>query len=163
MRAFVTAVAAGIVVAAVAGVATGIPAAGAATVPAVAVSSATKSATLGDRVSVTVKLAAPRRARTVQLQTLTRDAYGSAIWSRIATQRVSRNAKYIFKPVLNQANRERFRAVARYKTGKRVVSNSVGGTVWSGTPLSKFSAYYATNGDLLVQAGMAAVGGFQSG
>ena len=146
MRAFAIAVTAATSLGAGIGVAAVIPPASATTVRAVTIVSASKSAVLGDRVAVTVKVASPTRARSVQLQTLTKDIYGNSSWSRISTQQVSGTARHTFRPVLNQANRERFRAVATYKTGKRVASKPVGVAVWSWTPLAKLPAYYTTNG-----------------
>jgi hypothetical protein len=122
------------------------PVASAATVRSVTVLAAPKSATLGNRVAITVKVASPAQARTVQLQTLTKDIYGNLSWSKVGAQHVNGVAKHTFKPVLNQANRQRFRAVAAYKSGRPVASKAVGVTVWSWTPLSKIPAYYATNG-----------------
>ena len=128
------------------GAVAGVPAASATTTRRVSVSAAHANVTLGERAVLTVTLSPVAGARTVQIQTLTKDIFGNTSWTRVSAQHVSGVAKHVFKPVVDHADQQRFRAVVSYTTGPSAVSKSLGITVWSWTPLWGFSSYYATNG-----------------
>lgn len=123
-----------------------VPIASAATAPAVRVVSHPAEALSGNRISVTVRVTDASHARVVRLQTQTKDIFGNTTWTNVAARRVKGTSRHTFRPVVDQVDRQRFRSVAKYSTGKVVESRAFGVTVWSWTPLSKFDAYYATNG-----------------
>ena len=108
--------------------------------------SAPANAVLGQRISISVKVASPSQARTVQLQTRTQDIFGNARWTRVSAKRVKGKTRHVFRPVVNQADSQRFRAVATYTVGPAVASRPVSVKVWSWTALSVIPDYYKTNG-----------------
>lgn len=123
-----------------------VPSASATTTQTVRVVAHPAEAVSGSRIKVAVRVTDASRARVVRLQTQTKDIFGNPSWINVAAQRVNGTSRHTLRAVVDQTDRQRFRAVAKYSTGKVVESRAFGVTVWTWTPLSKFSAYYATNG-----------------
>ena len=113
---------------------------------AVTVVKAPTNVTQGDRFDVTVRVTGATQAKTVQLQTQTKDIYGNPQWTPTKTVRVVSTAKHTLKALADQVNAQRYRAVATYRDGKRVASKPFHVTVWSWTDLYAISSYYSTSG-----------------
>lgn len=112
----------------------------------VTVVTAPADVTQGDKYDVVVRVASPRRARTVQIQTQTTDIFGAVQWTFLKSVRVAGQAKRSVPLVATGVGRQRFRALVTYRDAKPATSRPFGTTVWQWTVLSRIPSYYSTGG-----------------
>lgn len=103
-----------------------------------------KDVTEGDLYTITVKVAAPRKAKTVQLQALRPEYAGDStpVWVVVKTRKVNATANHTFRALADAGESQRYRAVATYVDGKPIWSKAMSVRVWHWTDLSRYTAYY---------------------
>lgn len=107
-----------------------------------------KQAVEGDRIKLAVLIAAPRTAKSVQLQTLNDDIYGNPKWESIKRSAAQGKRKHTFTVTATELNVQRFRALVVQRQGKPVISRPISVKVWRWIDLSSFDSYYDTPGTI---------------
>ncbi|MDN4159979.1 hypothetical protein [Nocardioides abyssi] len=112
------------------------------------ISSSTKEAEEGDRLTLTVALKSAAKAKMVTLQRYQPSRYGwdAPAWNDVKTVNPRGNRRLRFAVLATEKNVERFRAVVAYKKAKPTTSRPVNIKVWRWIPLSEYDPYYETGG-----------------
>ena len=105
-----------------------------------------KQAIEGQRVGITVKVASPRQAKIVRIETRGEDIFGNPEWSTLKRAMVRGRSKVRLPVVVTGLNTQVFRAVAVYKDRKAAASKPFTVTVWRWIDLHDFDDYYSTTG-----------------
>lgn len=107
-------------------------------------SSSTYEVTEGDRLTLTARIKAPRRATRATLQKWSTDVYSSSSsWAVVRTVKVRGRGKVRFKTVATDENTERYRVSVAYRsTAKPLKSRALRIQVWRWIPLNEYRPYY---------------------
>lgn len=105
-----------------------------------------KQAIEGQRIGVTVRIAAPKQAKIVPIETRGEDIFGNPEWTTTKRSLVRGRAKVRLPVVVTGVNTQVFRAVAVYKDRKSATSKPFTVIVWRWLGLHEFDSYYSTPG-----------------
>lgn len=78
----------------------------------------------------------------------TTDVFGATQWVRQAIQKVANSGKHRFTLTATQPNRQTFRVVVTYKTGKKAYSKTASTLEYDWYSVNDFEAYYTVGGVL---------------
>lgn len=107
-------------------------------------SSSTNEVTEGDRLTLTARVKAPKRATRATLQKWSTDVYSSSSsWADVRTVKVRGRGKVRFKTVATDENTERYRVSVAYRdAAKPLKSRPVKIQIWRWIPLNEYRPYY---------------------
>jgi len=107
----------------------------------------------GERVTLTARVRAASRARTITLQRWVVPAYyGTPEWESVRTRSVKGKRKVRFHVVATALDSERYRVRVTYRNARPVTSKPARVTVWRWIELRELHPYYETGGLLFGEA-----------
>ena len=104
--------------------------------------SAPRDVTEGDRYTVTAKVSAASKARTIQWQSLQPYYTGELVWTALRTNKIRGAAAQTYKALADTSSTQQYRAVVTYADGQSVTSHRTTVRLWHWIDLGSYTAYY---------------------